>query len=129
MPKICVKRLITLQQSFDNDPEDSAFKTINLIGQGIREDKDEMMNKYPDVGRLRINTSINSTRISIARASGDEDTDGYYITINSLRPSRIVKRSDDKDTDMRWLDIIPQSTLQGRGILQGQEEKLLAWDN
>lgn len=24
---------------------------------------------------------------------------------------------------MRWLDIIPQSTLQGRGILQGQEDK------
>ena len=29
---------------FDNDREDSAFKTINLIGQGTREDKDEMMN-------------------------------------------------------------------------------------
>jgi hypothetical protein len=33
---------------------------------------------------------------------------GYYITINSLRPSRIVKSSDDEDTDVRWLDIIPQ---------------------
>ena len=29
---------------FDNDREDSAFKTINLIGQGTREDKDELMN-------------------------------------------------------------------------------------
>ena len=44
MPKIGVKRLITFQQSFDNDPKDSAFKTINLIGQGICEDKDEMVN-------------------------------------------------------------------------------------
>jgi hypothetical protein len=33
-----------MQQSFDNDREDSAFKTINLIGQGICEDKDKMMN-------------------------------------------------------------------------------------
>jgi hypothetical protein len=81
------------------------------------------------VGRLRINTSINSTRISIARASGDEDTDGYYITINSLRPSCIVKRSDDEDTDVRWLDIIPRSNLQGRGILQGQEDKGCASNN
>ena len=44
MPKICVKILIIMQQSFDNDREDSAFKTINLIGKGIREDKDEMVN-------------------------------------------------------------------------------------
>ena len=44
MPKICVKILIIMQQSFDNDREDSAFKTINLIGQGICEDKDEMVN-------------------------------------------------------------------------------------
>ena len=51
-------------------------------------------------------------------------TTGYYISINSLRPSRIVKSSDDEDTDVRWLDIIPQSTLQGRGILQGQEDNL-----
>jgi hypothetical protein len=33
-----------MQQSFDNDREDSAFKTINLLGQGICEDKDEMVN-------------------------------------------------------------------------------------
>ena len=44
MPKICVKILIIMQQSFDHDREDSAFKTINLIGQGICEDKDEMVN-------------------------------------------------------------------------------------
>ena len=39
-----MKILIIMQQSFDHDWEDSAFKMINLIGQGIREDKDEMMN-------------------------------------------------------------------------------------
>ena len=44
MPEMCVKRLTIMQQSFDNDREDSAFKTINLIGQGIREDKDKMVN-------------------------------------------------------------------------------------
>ena len=31
MPKICVKILIIMQQSFDNDREDSAFRTINLV--------------------------------------------------------------------------------------------------
>ena len=44
VPDMCVKRLTIMQQSFDNDREDSAFKTINLIGQGICEDKDEMVN-------------------------------------------------------------------------------------
>ena len=44
VPEMCVKRLIIMQQSFDNDREDSAFKTINLLGQGICEDKDEMVN-------------------------------------------------------------------------------------
>ena len=41
----------------------------------------------------------------------------------------IVKSSDNEDTDVRWLDIIPQSTLQGRGILQGQEDKGCASNN
>jgi hypothetical protein len=40
-----------------------------------------------------------------------------------------VKRSDDKDNDVRWLDIIPQSTLQGQGILQGQGDKGCASNN
>jgi len=39
------------------------------------------------------------------RASGDEDSDE---DVNLLRPSCIVKSSDDEDTDVRWLDIIPQ---------------------
>lgn len=53
VPKNCVKRLIIIQQSFENDEgyrenngyakdtlvrDDSAFTTINLIGQGLRED-------------------------------------------------------------------------------------------
>jgi len=42
--------------------------------------------EYPDVGQLRIKTSINSTRISIARASGDEDSDedDWVLYINQL---------------------------------------------
>ena len=35
----------------------------------------------------------------------------------------IVKSSDNEDTDVRWLDIIPQSTL------QGQEDKGCASNN
>jgi len=41
VPKICVKILIIMQQSFDNDREDP---NDSMIGQGIREDKDKMMN-------------------------------------------------------------------------------------
>jgi len=50
-------------------------------------------------------------------------TTGYYKTINSLRTSHIMRRSDDENTDVRCLGIILQSNLQGRGTLQGQEDK------
>ena len=40
-------------------------------------------------------------------------TTGYYITINLLRTSHIVRRSDDEDTEVRRLGIIIQLTVEG----------------
>jgi hypothetical protein len=40
-------------------------------------------------------------------------TTGYYITINLLRFSHIVRRSDNEDTEVRRLGIIIQLTVEG----------------
>ena len=70
-----------------------------------------------DVGQLSIMQKSNGTTrqntTMVQRGTTQHHTTRHYATINSLRSSHIVRRSDNDDTDVRQLGIILQLTDEG----------------